>query len=151
MRVAPATPRLASPHFPPAYQPHQSATSPSRIQRPQLGPRSLNVHAHRFSDRAGRPNRVRLVVQSLESREVPAALDLSFSGAERPANGAILRQVDSALTSGTQFQTFLKLQHTGVEQGYNSDARPVQFDEVRRTAVNHSLKLADIPTVTVSG
>jgi hypothetical protein len=111
--------------------------------------RSLIVHAHRSSPRAHRPNRVRLGVQTLEARDVPATLDLSFVGAEATANGAILRQSDAVPTG--DFLTFVRMQHTGIEQGYNSDARPVQFDEMSRTAVNHALKLTDIPTVTVGG
>src|SRR5215213_9428428 len=48
-------------------------------------------------------------------------------------------------TGGTGiFNTFAQLQHTGIEQGYNSDAAP-QFDEKTSHQHNHSILLADVP------
>jgi hypothetical protein len=38
-----------------------------------------------------------------------------------------------------------------VEQGYNTDARPLQFDEQTSQAVTHSLPLSQIPLVTIDG
>src|SRR5262249_11256914 len=96
-------------------------------------------------------HRARLGLQTLEARDVPAAvLDLGFAGAEQTANGAILRQSD-AFADSSQFQTFVRVLRNGVEQGYNTDARPVQFHEWTTGGATHSLQLGSIPTVTVGG
>jgi uncharacterized repeat protein (TIGR01451 family) len=43
-----------------------------------------------------------------------------------------------------QFDTFVQLQQSGTEQGYNTDAG-AQFDEVNSSQHNHSILLAEIP------
>ena len=98
-----------------------------------------------------RPKSVRLGVQTLEARDVPATLDVSFVGAEATANGAIFRQADAV--AADQFDTFLRLlDNNGMnEEGYNTDARPFQFDQRGDLTVTHSLQLSDIPTVTIDG
>jgi hypothetical protein len=40
---------------------------------------------------------------------------------------------------------------SGVEQGYNTDARPVQFNEANEPAKTHSIQLSSLPRVTVNG
>jgi hypothetical protein len=95
---------------------------------------------------------VRLGVQTLEARDVPAAtttLDLSFTGAQVTANSAILQQ--TAAVPSSNFHTFLALQNSGTEEGYNTDARPFQLNQVGNLTVTRSLRLADIPTVTING
>lgn len=94
-------------------------------------------------------NRARLGLQTLESREVPAFVDLSTAGASAVVNGAIVRQVDAAPAS--QFNTFLRIQDCFVERGYNTDAADFQFDVVGDHTTTHALKLADVPLVTVGG
>ena len=95
-------------------------------------------------------NRVRLGVQTLEAREVPATLvPLDTVGATATVNGAILQQAGAVATNSGQFDTFLRLDDTGTEHGYNTDARPFQFDQLGDLTVTHSLLLADIPTVTI--
>jgi SdrD B-like domain len=102
------------------------------------------------SSRARRPNRVRLGIESLEARDVPATIDLTVAGGSGSANDALFQQ-SAALANPADFLTFVRLDAAGVEQGYNSDGRPVQFNESSRPLLNHSLQLGDIPTVTVSG
>ena len=49
---------------------------------------------------------------------------------------------------------FVRLFSSGnasVEQGYNTDARPLQFNENNSHVFTHSLQLGDIPIVTVNG
>jgi len=96
-------------------------------------------------------NRARLSVQALEARDVPATtvLDLSIAGSAGTANGAILQQASPI--ASTDFHTFLKINATGTEEGYNTDARPFQLDQVGTRAVTHSLKLTDVPIVTIGG
>jgi hypothetical protein len=93
---------------------------------------------------------VRLGLQALEARDVPAILNVAYAGAEATANGAIIRQSDAI--AADQFDTFLRLRDNGSsEEGYNTDARPFQFDQQGDLTVTHSLQLGDIPTVTVNG
>src|SRR5262245_60097520 len=96
-----------------------------------------------------RRNRVRLGLQSLESRDVPAVIDLSTAGASAVVNGAIVTQVDSA--PAAQFDTFLRIRDFAVERGYNTDAANFQFDVVGDHTTTHALKLSDVPLVTLDG
>jgi SdrD B-like domain len=101
---------------------------------------------------SARPNRVSPRLNSFEDRIVPCAtIYLTTLAAEATVNGAIIRQADAVPTDSGQFQTFVRLQDFGVELGYNTDARPVQFDTFSDPAVTHSLQLGEIPTVTVDG
>src|SRR5262252_9181811 len=97
-----------------------------------------------FAQRGSRPrvNQVRLELQSLDTREVPATLvDLTFRGAEGTANGAIFDQSDAHPTGSGVIQSFVRIQGTGVEQGYNTDARPLQLDENKSPTFTRSLSL----------
>ena len=50
-----------------------------------------------------------------------------------------------AQPAGTgQFNSFVQIQNTGTEQGYNTDASP-QFDESNSHQHNHSILLAEVP------
>lgn len=100
------------------------------------------------SSRARRPHRVRLGVEALEARDVPATIDLTTAGASGSANGALFQQ-SAPLTNSADFHTFVRMDANGVEQGYNTDGRPVQFNEAVRSRFTHSLQLQDVPTVTI--
>jgi hypothetical protein len=97
-----------------------------------------------------RPQSIRLAVTPLESREVPSAttLNLTGSGSSGEANGAIFRQ-----SNGHSWHTraFLTLKSNGSEQGYNTDARPLEFDEKSSKNATRSLKLGQVPVVTIDG
>lgn len=100
--------------------------------------------------------RTRLSVESLDPRIVPSAtrLDLTHRGAEATAAGAIVRQVDGVQPNASALNSFVRLDDhrcDGTEQGYNTDARPVQFDERRNPRVTHSLTLGSVPIVEVNG
>jgi hypothetical protein len=98
-----------------------------------------------------RRGRTRLEVQSLEARDVPATiLDLGTLGASQTANGAIFQQT-AATTDPAQFNTFLRIDASGTEKGYNTDARPFQYDQKGDLTVTRSLKLADVPVVNIDG
>lgn len=102
--------------------------------------------------RPAQPNRAVPRLETLEDRLVPAVVDLTTRGTQGIVHDALFRQVD-ALRSNT-LQSIVRLQnHHGraVEQGYNTDARPLQFDEKRNRKATHSLKLSDVPRVTVDG
>src|SRR5262245_22217404 len=90
----------------------------------------------------------RLGVQTLEGREVPAFVNLGYAGAQATVNSALLRQMDAA--PADQFQSFLRMQHLGLERGYNTDAN-FQFNVTGDHTTTHALRLADVPLVTVNG
>src|SRR5262245_21599094 len=105
--------------------------------------------AHRGT--RSRSNRARLELQALDSREVPAALvDLTFRGAEGTANGAIFDQSDAHPTGSGVIHSFLRVQATGMEQGYNTDARPLQLDENKSPTFTRSLPIGQVPVVTIN-
>jgi uncharacterized repeat protein (TIGR01451 family) len=77
-------------------------------------------------------------------------IDLTFDNAFGTLNGAVFTtgQVQPAGT-GT-FNSFVQLQHTGTEQGYNTDAS-AQYNEQAAHNHNHSILLADVPIVIGDG
>jgi len=83
----------------------------------------------------------------------PAAsstVDLTASGNFGSVDGAAFNA--SQVNAGTgSFPAFLQISRTGTEQGYNSDFRPVQFNETTNANHNHSLLLANIPLVEGDG
>jgi hypothetical protein len=93
-------------------------------------------------------NRTKLSCSALEDRYVPAGmLDLTAAGQTGMIHGAIFTQA-----AGTgAINSFLRVDADGTEQGYNTDARPLQFDSRANRAVTHALKLDDVPVVTVAG
>lgn len=99
----------------------------------------------------------KLSLQQLSDRIVPAVIhDLTTAGAEAVANGALVQQLVSQPAAGT-YDPFVQIQGSnskkasGVEQGYNTSARPLQFDEKSNTDVTHNLTLASVPVVIVNG
>src|SRR3954468_18762573 len=56
-------------------------------------------------------------------------IDLTTRGSQGTINGAIYKQVDPQPTGTGVINSFLRLQAKDVEQGYNTDHRPVEFDE----------------------
>lgn len=98
----------------------------------------------------------RLAVESLEARDVPSAsvLDLTARNSSALANGALFRQSDGGPAGLGQTESIVRIQNDwcrGVEQGYNTDARPLQFDEARNRAVTQSVKVGELPLVTIDG
>jgi hypothetical protein len=92
------------------------------------------------------------MLEALEDRLVPATLHLNTPGANGVIGGAIFQQ---GSPSGTgPLQPFLSLdnRHANVEQGYNTDARPLQFsDETSSPTATHALLLSDVPVVVING
>jgi hypothetical protein len=100
-------------------------------------------------------NRLRPNVEPLEERAVPAVLDLTTVGAIGSLGSGIFRQ-DATQPSGSGvIDAFVRLQQkhatSGIAQGYNTDARPLQFDEKLSPTFTHSLLLSDVPKVNVGG
>jgi len=73
-------------------------------------------------------------------------VDLTTKGSSGTWNGGIFTQIDPRATGTGLWDPFVRIQGAaGVEQGYNSDYRPVQFDEDTNAQWNHSIMLSDIP------
>lgn len=66
-------------------------------------------------------------------------------------NQTLFRTGDSDISTGTGvFSTFLQIQKTGFEEGFNTDAGKV-LDSGSSPNFNHSILLGAIPTVTIDG
>jgi hypothetical protein len=67
-------------------------------------------------------------------------------------DGAWFYNVNAASTGSGVIQSFVRIQtNAAVEQGYNTDYRPLQFDENNSSSFTHSLLLSDVPTVDLGG
>ena len=96
--------------------------------------------------------RFRPTLSPLEARDVPAAaLDLTSAGSFGEINGALFQQTSAPSSETGVLNSFVRLQNTGVERGYNTDARPLQFNENSDRLATHSLRLNDVPVVIVNG
>src|SRR5713226_3103249 len=89
-----------------------------------------------------------LWLEQLEDRVVPTVIDLTSAGATGAFNGALFYQS----STGTGIDTFVGLAgYQPIEQGYDTNFRPVQFDEVTDTQYTHAVQLSSVPTVISSG
>lgn len=102
--------------------------------------------------------RPRLSLESLDSRLVPSAtvLDLTAQGSEATApSGAIVQQTDAQPTGTGFIRSFVRLQGAasggGIEQGFNTDGRPLTFNENQSPQFTRSLTLGQVPRVFVDG
>jgi protocatechuate 3,4-dioxygenase beta subunit len=95
-------------------------------------------------------------MESLEPRLLLSGLpvDLMAVGSVAQVNGAIFKHIESGSTGTGNIDSFVRVQHTGSEQGYNTDSRasdPVQTDVNTSPTFTRSLRLSDIPRVVVGG
>jgi hypothetical protein len=102
--------------------------------------------------RTARPTRcARLALERLDDRAVPATLvDLGSAGAVGEADGALFLQGDAPPAGARPACAFLRLHAGRMEHGYNTDARPVQFDE-KDSPTTCALTLGQVPVVIVDG
>jgi len=80
-----------------------------------------------------------------------AMLDLNTPGAWGTFDGAIFRQYSEGAGGSGNIDAFVRIQGKGLQQGYNTDYRPVQFDENTSAIFTHSLLLSEVPTVSDNG
>jgi len=78
-------------------------------------------------------------------------LDLTSRGARGTINGAIFNQFSSAGAGSGHIDAFLRIQNNGIEQGYNTDARPVEYNEKTSATFTRSLLLSTVPVVVENG
>jgi len=100
---------------------------------------------------------VRLRLEALEVRDVPSAtlVDLTTRGSAGEVNGAMFKQDDTQPTGSGVIHSFLRIQGAAsknvTQEGFNTDARPLQFDENKSPTFTHALHLGDVPEVFVNG
>jgi hypothetical protein len=66
-------------------------------------------------------------------------------------NGAIFGEVSPQPTGTGNIDSFLRLQKNGIEQGYNTSARPFEYDQKEPINYTHDIQLKDVPVVTIDG
>lgn len=77
--------------------------------------------------------------------------DLTTPGSSWTINDALFQQFSDGAGGSGNIDAFVRVQATGVEQGYNTDYRPVQFNEDNSATFNHSLLLSDVPILADDG
>jgi hypothetical protein len=83
---------------------------------------------------------------------VPTVLDLTTAGASGTLNGALFEQFAQPGSGSGAISAFVRVSSTAaVEQGYNTDYRPLQFDENSSHSFTRAVQLSAVPTVTTSG
>ena len=96
-----------------------------------------------------------LAAEELDERAMPAVHSLTSVGAELATDGFIARQVAAQPTGTGHIHSFVRVQGAasggGIEQGYNTTARPLQFDENKSPVFTRGLKLNQVPVVMVNG
>ena len=78
-------------------------------------------------------------------------LDLTAGGAWGSMDGAIFKQFSSRGAGSGHVGAFLRIQSEGIEHGYNTDARPAEYDQKTSAAFSRSLLLSDVPIVVENG
>lgn len=110
-----------------------------------------------FSARRYPSDSCRLRLETLERRDTPTAtvLDLTAPGSYGTIGGAAFVQANPRPTGSGVIHSFVRIQgaaaHSAIQQGYNTDARPLQFDENRSPTFTRSLQLSSIPRVEQDG
>lgn len=99
----------------------------------------------------------KLTAEQLDDRTLPSAtlMNLTTAGAVATTDGFIARQTDAQPTGTGFINSFVRVQGAasggGAEQGYNTTARPLQFDENKSPQFTRGLTLGQVPVVTVNG
>jgi len=82
-------------------------------------------------------------------------VDLTTAGSSGSVSGTdidFFEQINPQSTGTGVIQSFVRISaNTDIVQGYNTDARPLVFDENVSAQFTHSLLLSDVPIVTIDG
>ena len=95
-------------------------------------------------------------LSSLDERIVPSTspteLNLTTLNSSGTINGAIFAQGEVHPAGNGVLNPFVRIDGKGTtEQGYNTDGRPLQFDEKNSANFTRSLKLSNVPQVQING
>jgi hypothetical protein len=103
------------------------------------------------------PHKTQLHFETLDERIVPSStptVDLTTVGAQGMVNGAIFEQGSVQPAGSGVIDAFVRIHALGgatAEQGYNTDARPLQFNENSSPTFTRHIHLSDIPEVNIGG
>ncbi|MHC4148346.1 MAG: PEP-CTERM sorting domain-containing protein [Planctomycetota bacterium] len=75
-------------------------------------------------------------------------LDLGYEGASGSINGAQFYQFDEIPTGTGVIDSFLRIQSSGIQHGYNTDGA-IEFDTM--SSFTHSIQIVDIPIANIGG
>jgi hypothetical protein len=94
-----------------------------------------------------------LSVDRLEDRTVPAVLPLNLvsEGSSGFVGDAFFRTYDADTAGTTRLDSFVQLKPTraGIAEGYNTDARPLSYNEANGPRATHSVLADALPLVTL--
>jgi uncharacterized repeat protein (TIGR01451 family) len=99
----------------------------------------------------GPPQATKLLLEALEDRTTPTVVDLTSPGSSGSILGAQFIQSDSGPGGTNVVQSFVRIDRNGVEQGYNTSSRPVQFDENNSPNFTRSFRLGEAARVALNG
>jgi len=91
-----------------------------------------------------------LSVCLLPAGAVPT-LDLTEPNSFGTVNGAYFEQIDPSSTGTGVISSFVRIQDSPIEEGYNTGYRPVEFDEKTDGNFTRSLLLTEVPIVLKNG
>lgn len=78
--------------------------------------------------------------------------DLTTAGSSAVINGATFGTTDTQPTGSGFIHSFVRIStNDPIVQGFNTDARPLQFDENNSATFTHSILISNLGPVTVSG
>jgi hypothetical protein len=80
-----------------------------------------------------------------------SVLNLTTVGSSATDQGVIYQQMNQQPTGTGVIKSFVRIEQNSHEQGYNTDHRPVQFDEKQDATYTHSLQLASLTAVAMGG
>ncbi|HEV8292946.1 MAG TPA: PEP-CTERM sorting domain-containing protein [Tepidisphaeraceae bacterium] len=86
----------------------------------------------------------------ISTAQAAIVVDLTTSGSKGSINGAIFHQFSPQPTGTGVLNTFLRIQADGVEQGYNTDFRKIDLNQLP-DIYTRSLPLSEVPKVTIDG
>ena len=78
-------------------------------------------------------------------------LDLTTAGSSGNIDGVIFQQYSPKSTGSGNIDSFVRIQSFGVQHGYNTDYRPLEFDENTTATFTHSLLVSSVPIVNMDG
>ncbi|HXG12848.1 MAG TPA: PEP-CTERM sorting domain-containing protein [Gemmataceae bacterium] len=93
---------------------------------------------------------------AFSNAQAAQVVDLTAPGSSATVNGALLFQANPQPTGTGFIDSFVRIESNSsppksITQGYNTDFRPVQFDEKKDAQYTHSLNLSNLQPVTLNG
>src|SRR4030095_7205486 len=94
------------------------------------------------------------VVLFVSGTAFATSIDLTTASSSATLNGALYLQRQIAPAGSGVLNSFVRINPGGsqdFEQGYNTDARPLQYDENSSATFTRSLTLSAVPVVNIPG